>query len=211
VPDLGERSWRLARTHAILAGMTRGTRPEIRGDAAAVRDVIRRAFTSEVVVADLWDALRERGSVGIVAVEDEAIVGHVGLTWCWLDAPERLVDVLVLSPLSVAPEAQRSGHGGALLGAARAKARELGAPLLFLEGDPAFYSRFGFRCATEIGITSPSDRIPGPAFQVVELPTYDPLTMTGRLVYADPFWAFDCVGLRSEQTVTLEDADGGPC
>ena len=178
--------------------MARVVRPEIAGDAVAVRDVIRRAF-DEIVVADLWDALRERGSIGIVALDHDAIVGHVGLTWCWLDAPERVVDVLVLSPLSVAPEVQRRGHGTALVDAARDAARELGSPLLFLEGDPAFYSRFGYGAARDLGFFPPSDRIPGGAFQVLALPSYDPLTMTGRLVYADPFWAFDCVGLRGER------------
>jgi putative acetyltransferase len=33
------------------------------------------------------------------------------------------------------------------------------------------------------------------AFQVVTLPAYEPW-MTGALVYAEQFWAFDCVGLR---------------
>ena len=109
-------------------------RRESPDDAAAVRDVVTRAFDTDPVVADLWDALRERGSIGIVAVDDDgSVCGHVGLTWCWLDAPDRLVDVLVLSPLSVAPEAQRHGHARALLTAARATAEELGSPLLFLE------------------------------------------------------------------------------
>ena len=109
-------------------------RRESPDDAAAVRDVVTRAFDTDPVVADLWDALRERGSIGIVAVDDDgSVCGHVGLTWCWLDAPDRLVDVLVLSPLSVAPEAQRHGHARALLAAARATAEELGSPLLFLE------------------------------------------------------------------------------
>lgn len=139
-------------------------RRESPDDAAAVRDVVTRAFDTDPVVADLWDALRERGSIGIVAVDDDgSVCGHVGLTWCWLDAPDRLVDVLVLSPLSVAPEAQRHGHARALLAAARATAEELGSPLLFLEGDPAFYTRFDYVAGRDLGFDAPSERIPGRA------------------------------------------------
>ena len=38
-------------------------------------------------------------------------------------------------------------------------------------------------------------RLPDPAFQVVVLPAHADW-MTGALVYCDPFWAHDCVGLR---------------
>jgi putative acetyltransferase len=38
-------------------------------------------------------------------------------------------------------------------------------------------------------------RIPDAAFQVAVLPTHE-VWMTGALVYCDPFWTMDCVGLR---------------
>lgn len=126
---------------------------------------------------------------------DRTLVGHVGLSRGWLDAPSRLVDVLVLSPLSVVPEWQRQGIGRALVEAATEEARRQGAPLLFLEGDPAYYSRVGFSPAVPLGLTAPSVRIPEAAFQVVVLPSYEPW-MTGALVYSDVFWSHDCVGLR---------------
>ena len=53
--------------------------------------------------------------------------------------------------LSIAPGAQRRGHGAALLGEAMRKARELGARHIFLEVRPsnaagqALYGRFGFK------------------------------------------------------------------
>jgi putative acetyltransferase len=173
----------------------RGQRP---GERSAVRDVIVGAF-GETVVADLAEALQDsaagRHGVSYVAELDGRLVGHLQLSWSWLDAPERLVDVLVLSPLSVAPDHQRKGIGGLLVNHALAGARQLGAPLLFLEGDPRYYGRFGFQAAGEHGFTAPSVRIPPAAFQVVTLATYEPW-MTGALVYAEPFWALDCVGLR---------------
>jgi putative acetyltransferase len=52
------------------------------------------------------------------------------------------------------------------------------------------------RPETQLGFTAPSVRIPNAAFQVVTLPSYQPW-MTGALVYAEQFWALDCVGLRN--------------
>ena len=174
-------------------------RPGRPGDAAAVREVVATAFGSDgTAVADLVEALEQRpGGASYVAESDGRVIGHVHVSWSWLDAPGRLVDVLVLSPLSVAPERQRRGVGRLLVARAVAAADELGAPLLFLEGDPAYYSRLGFGPAAALGFTPPSVRIPLPAFQVVTTPAYEPW-MTGALVYADPFWTHDCVGLRDD-------------
>lgn len=112
-----------------------------------------------------------------------------------LDAPRRLVDVWVLSPLGVLPEAQGQGLGTALVAHALGAAGQTGMPLVFLEGDPAFYGPRGFACASALGFRSPSLRIPDPAFQVCVLGAHEPW-MTGTLVYPEPFWALDCVGLR---------------
>src|ERR687897_374193 len=59
-------------------------------------------------------------TAGIAIIETGAgsngeVVGCVALSRAWLDARERLVDVLVLSPLAVAPDRQRQGIGGRLL------------------------------------------------------------------------------------------------
>ncbi|MFC6450088.1 GNAT family N-acetyltransferase [Cellulomonas gelida] len=174
--------------------------PESSAEVPAVRRVVRAAFGDDGDrVAGLLDALRDSSAfvpgLSLVARERDDVVGHTLLTRAWLDAPDRLVEVLVLSPLAVAPHAQRRGVGTALLVAARTHGSTAGWPLLFLEGDPRFYSTRGFAAAGPLGFSSPSERIPAPAFQVAVLPTHEPW-MTGRLVYPDPFWASDCVGLR---------------
>ncbi len=167
-------------------------------DRAAVRDVLTRSFCDSVV-ADLAEALRDSpaGAAGLsfVAVVDGEVVGHVQLSRSWVDAPTRLVDVLVLSPLGVVPEHQRRGIGAALVHRALQAADDAGAPLVFLEGAPDYYARIGFQRASVLGFTAPSVRIPDAAFQVVTLSAYEPW-IKGALVYAEPFWAFDCVGLR---------------
>ena len=172
-------------------------RPATDADHVAIADVVTRAFEDHgPTVATLVDALRASGHVRAELVAtDEAVTGHVMLSRSWVDARQALVEVLVLSPLSVAPELHGRGLGTELLGAAVDAARGLGAPALFLEGDPGFYSGRGFEPATPRGFVRPSSRIPEPAFQVVVLDAHEPW-MTGPLVYCDPFWVHDCVGLR---------------
>jgi putative acetyltransferase len=174
-------------------------REENEADRAAIRDVQTRAFGDDGLVADLVDGLRAAQAPlpvqSFVADEDGRVAGHVMLSASRLDAPSRLVDVYVLSPLGVAPEYQRHGIGTRLIEHAIAAADASGVPLLFLEGSPVFYGKRGFERADAIGFRSPSLRIPGPAFQVVRLSGYEPW-MTGTLVYSETFWALDCVGLR---------------
>jgi putative acetyltransferase len=165
-------------------------------DGAAVHGVIARAFSDDPLVAPLDEDLATLpGTSAFVAETGGVIVGHVRLTWCWIDAEEALVDALVLSPLSVDPPVQRSGIGRALVARAVARADELGSPAVFLEGDPAYYSRLGFRPAAELGVAPASRRVPAAAFQAVRFASFEPW-MTGALVYPDVFWRHDAVGLR---------------
>ncbi|AKT50442.1 GNAT family N-acetyltransferase [Arsenicicoccus sp. oral taxon 190] len=178
-----------------------GLRPEDHRDHAAVRDIVERAFVDEPSVADLVGVLRADSAVAegysVVAELGGAVVGHVMLSRGWVDAPDRLVKVLVLSPLSVAPEWQGQGIGAALVRHALGLAAEAGWPAVFLEGSPLYYSKFGFRRAGRLGFTAPSPRVPAAAFQVVTLPGHESW-MTGALVYPDVFWRLDSVGLRGD-------------
>ena len=165
-----------------------------------MRDIHLQAFGDHgPVVADLVDTLREttapEDGLSLVAEHDGQVVGHVMFTRGLLDAQRRLVDVQVLSPLGVLPEFHRRGIGSALVRDGLAVVAERGVPLVFLEGDPGYYARFGFTPAGDLGFRKPSLRIPDGAFQVIRLPAYEPW-MTGTLVYAEPFWRYDSVGLR---------------
>lgn len=179
--------------------MTIGIRPQRPEDDSAVHLVLTAAFEDDGRVAALAEALRgrlDRGAALVAVDERSEIVGHVQLSVAWVDARERLVEALVLSPLAVTPAYQSRGIGSRLLTAAREEAERIGAPLLFLEGDPGYYGARGWRPAGELGFTPPSARIPDPAFQVVTLRGYDPTAMRGALIYNDTFWSHDCVGLR---------------
>ena len=178
--------------------------PQIRLENDDEHDVVRRvvaaAFGGERVPS-LLDGLRESVAwlgLSFVAEERDEVVAHVAYTRAWLDAPDRLVEVLVLSPLSVRPDRQRNGVGSKLVKDTMQLLEERDEPLVFLEGDPGYYSRLGFVSGEQLGFVRPSVRIPEPAFQVGTLTGYES-SMTGALVYPDVWWRHDSVGLRPER------------
>jgi putative acetyltransferase len=197
------------RTHPHRSGPEVVIRREREEDRAAVRAVHTAAFAGQPQVADLADTLRAADAplepLSLVAVADGDVVGHVLLSAGRLDAPRRIVDVLVLSPLGVLPRFRRRGIGTRLVSRALAEADESGAPLLFLEGSPDYYGKRGFKRADEYAFRSPSLRIPPAAFQVAPLSAYE-RWMTGTLVYSETFWALDCVGLRDPEVAGAEVA-----
>lgn len=170
-------------------------------DRAPLRALHLAAFGDHGhVVADLVDALRPAatGDLGLSLVAEDPhgdVVAHVMFTRSLLDAPRRLVDVQVLSPVAVLPDRQRRGIGGTLIRAGLDTMVERSVSVVFLEGDPGYYSRLGFASAAEQGFRKPSLRIPDAAFQALRLPAHEPW-MTGTLVYSDTFWRLDAVGLR---------------
>jgi putative acetyltransferase len=156
------------------------------GDWAAILEVHRRAFGGDEVPV-LVEKLRRGGydvpTLSLVADLDGRVVGNVMNSWVSVEGHPRRV--LQLSPLGVLPEYQRQGFGSALVHAAIAGARELGEPLLLVEGNPRYYERFGFVRADELGLLSPPGT-PDWAFQVVVLDRSVRLP-NGQVVYSPPF------------------------
>lgn len=170
-------------------------RPEEPGDAAAVQEIIRAAFsgTDGVVIEDrLNDELRRDPALvrnlTLVAERDGRIVGQVTSSYGVLvDHGGRTPDrpLVGVGPVAVRPDDQGNGVGRALLTELIDRARQAGEPALVLLGDPAFYGRFGFRPATEAGIDSP-DPAWGGHFQALLLQPEGP-PPAGRFTYAAPF------------------------
>jgi putative acetyltransferase len=186
-------------------------RPATPEDAGAIDRVVRDAFGAEHLsegdrVAALWADVRSGEDLlaELVAVAAGRVVGHVGVSRCWIDARRALVDAAVLSPLSTAPDMQRRGIGTTLVAAAVSVSAALGGPALFLEGSPWFYGRRGFGRASELGFEAPSRRTPEAAFQVVLHDGFEGW-MTGRVVYPDVWWRHDGAGLRDPDLARLED------
>ncbi len=168
-------------------------REEQTGDVASVARVHREAFADRgAAIVALVDDLRERvkgeGGLSLVAETDAGVVGHAMFSSGWLDAPARLVPVQILGPVGVRPAFQRHGNGSRLIASGLEMLASRGVPAVFLEGDPGYYGRLGFRPAGPLGFRKPSVRIPDAAFQVRTLPAHE-AWMTGALVYPEAFWA----------------------
>jgi putative acetyltransferase len=174
-------------------------RPMKPAEFPSVRDVQVAAFGGDDSIARLVDLLRAswawEDELSFVAEASGELVAHVLFTHAFLDASSRLVDVLVMSPMGVHPDWQGRGVGTELITMAITALGQRTEPVVFVEGDPGFYSRFGFEPGAGFDFTRPSERIPEKAFMALLLPSYESW-MTGRLVYPDAFWRVDAVGLR---------------
>lgn len=115
-------------------------RPETSLDCDAIRSVICEAF-HQSDEADLVEALRTARvlEISLVAKEDNSIVGHIALSK--LKSP---ANSLALAPVCVVGNQQGRGIGSSLIQTAVAEARSRGFSMIFVLGDPDYYSRFGF-------------------------------------------------------------------
>jgi putative acetyltransferase len=157
-------------------------------DWPAILDVHRAAFGDDEVprlAAELRSSGASVPELSFVALSaDDMVVGHVMSSWSGLEGSS--VRLLQLSPLGVLPEHQRLGHGSALVRESLAGARRRGEPLLLVEGNPAYYGRFGFVRADELGLLPPPEALYDWAFQVVVLDETVEVPR-GRVVYPEPF------------------------
>jgi putative acetyltransferase len=168
-------------------------RRESETDRAAIRAVHAAAFEaeelegSEPVEVRLVDDLRAEGHVvpglSLVAVADDAIVGHVVCSRARVGDGDW--NVLGLGPIGVLPAEQGRGVGTALMHAVVAAADALDWPAIVLLGEPAYYGRFGFEPASAHGVLAP---VPAwePFFQIRRLAAWTP-SLTGAFRYAPPF------------------------
>lgn len=157
-------------------------------DGAAILDVHRAAFGGDDVprlVTELWGRPDLYApELSFVAEEDGVVVGHAMNTWNWVE--ETGERVLQFAPLGVLPQYQRRGHGSALVRTSLDAVRARGEALLLVEGDPAYYRRFGFLRADELGLLPPPEALHDSAVQVAILDPQERLPQ-GRIVYSEPF------------------------
>ena len=104
----------------------------------------------------------------VAELEDGKIVGHIICSGAVVRKENLSLPVLNFGPLSVLPEYQRKGVGGALIRAMieRAKRLDHGAVLFF--GRPEYYPRFGFKEAEVFGIAD-AEGYNYPSFMAMEL------------------------------------------
>lgn len=128
-------------------------RPATAADAAAVTSLVAGAFGQEAE-ARLVERLRAGGRLAceLVAEEEGAIVGHVAFSPVRIGEDEGSGRWWGLAPLAVAPTWQRRGIGSMLVRRGLDAAAGAGVTLIVVLGSPAYYGRFGFRPAGELGL-----------------------------------------------------------
>ena len=103
--------------------------------------------------------LREAGcfvpELDVVAEVDGVVVGNIMYSRARVVGDGGARDVLTFGPLSVLPGQQGTGIGAALMRYTLTEAARLGHRAVVFYGHPDYYPRFGFRRASEVGITAP--------------------------------------------------------
>jgi putative acetyltransferase len=147
-------------------------RPETPDDFDEIDEVVRAAFKSndEVkIVRDIRAGTAYAPELSLVAIDQDAIVGHVMLSYQRIDDRR----VLQLAPLAVRPDRQRMGIGDALTRAVLTLADAEREPLCLVLGHPEYYPRFGFGSARALGIEPDVPDLPDDVWMVKRLTHYD--------------------------------------
>jgi len=134
-------------------------------DHSAIDQIHERAFGGQAEAA-LVRAIRPTALASLVAVVDDAPVGHVLFSPLPLRRGAESIAAAALAPLAVLPEHQRCGAGSALTRAGLERLESC--PVVIVLGDPAYYARFGFRPAAGFGVTGEYAGA-GNAFMALEL------------------------------------------
>ncbi|EAQ28737.1 acetyltransferase, GNAT family protein [Erythrobacter sp. NAP1] len=160
-------------------------RPEAPGDEEIIFAITEAAFAdmkhSDGDEQHLVDRLRKAGdlTLSLVAEDGTRIVGHIAIS------PVKISDGAKgwygLGPVSVWPEVQRAGIGGALVKRAIADMRAAGAMGIVLLGSPEYYSRFGFQYVPQI-------TFPGPPAEYFQTLLLDGEMPSGEVTYAPGFY-----------------------
>ncbi|MDR2686463.1 MAG: GNAT family N-acetyltransferase [Oscillospiraceae bacterium] len=137
-------------------------RPERPEDYRAVEELTREAFwvhMNPFYCDEHLLAHRLRGAacfvpeLDFVAELDGQLAGNIMFSRARVVAPDGAAhEVLTFGPLSVHPDFQRRGVGGALLRHAVDEARRLGHRAIVFYGNPDYYPRHGFVRAREVGL-----------------------------------------------------------
>jgi putative acetyltransferase len=158
-------------------------RPEKPADITAIDAVVAAAFERRAE-AGLVQGLRDNGDLvlSLVADDEGAIVGHVAFSRLWIESDGARSPGICLAPLSVLPDRRRKGTARALVGAGHLRLKTLGEKIVFVLGDPAYYSRFGF----SRGVAQAFDCVyQGDDLQALRLASDAP--QTGSVVYPPAF------------------------
>lgn len=164
-------------------------REERPSDYGAIRRVNDLAFGQPDEGA-MVDALRRNPrfvtELSLVALLDDAVVGHIFFFPVRIICGDHDEISLSLAPLAVHPEHQGEGVGGALVREGIEAVRAMGYESVIVMGHPGYYPRFGFRPASGWGIRPPIEA-PDEAFMALELDEGSLAGKAGVLEYPEEY------------------------
>lgn len=152
-----------------MSGSAFTIRPENHSDTAGVYAVNTAAFngTNEVkLIQDLRAQCDDL--ISLVAVDDEAIVGHILFSPLTIHDEQKVTPAMSLAPLAVLPAYQKMGVGSQLISVGLEACRAAGHSIVIVLGHLGYYPRFGFQPASRFGIRWEHEA-PDEAFMVVGL------------------------------------------
>ena len=160
-------------------------RDETPSDQDDIRDLVCRAFSCDDE-AKLVDSLRADHDLelSLVALDNGDIIGHIAFSTMTVSGDGHDIRALALAPVAISPARQREGVGSALIRQGLAKAASVRAEMVFVLGDPDYYSRFGF---TREYAKPFACAYAGPYFQACLLDKAMNLPNEGKAVYAPAF------------------------
>jgi putative acetyltransferase len=152
-------------------------------DVASIYAVHAASFPTNAE-ARLVDLLRYAGRLqaSLVAEVDGAVVGHVAFSPVTSGSGPPGTG---LAPVAVVKDFRRQGIAATLIRTGLEQCRSLGIGWAVVVGEPAYYTRFGFRPATEFGLSDEYGA--GTAFQAVELIAGAAPNGAGLVRYAPEF------------------------
>jgi predicted N-acetyltransferase YhbS/uncharacterized protein YdhG (YjbR/CyaY superfamily) len=173
-------------------------RIEGKADWKTVEQITYRAFlNAEHASGDealLARKLRGRPSfvpeLNYVAEIDGSVIGNIMYTRSKVVNDDGEWETLTFGPVSVLPKYQRQGAGGALIRRTLYTARELGYRAVLIYGHESYYPRFGFKPASDFGITT-ADGKNFPAFMALPLTDGALDGVCGRLICDEVYTALD--------------------
>jgi putative acetyltransferase len=154
-------------------------------DVAGIEQLYVAAFPDENLLPLVRELLDFRQDViSLVGKRENVIVGHISFTFCHVEGGKD--KVALLAPLAVTPTLHKQGIGSALVQTGFKHLENSKIGYVFVLGDPAYYSRFGFKVEDKVVTPYPLPREWRGAWQSINLCNAE-APHEGRLSVPEPW------------------------
>ena len=137
-------------------------RTALKTDVESILEIHKSAFPEEEssTIAELATNLLSEDIkppiISFLAEHNNVAIGHVAYSPATIDNDENWLGY-ILAPLAVKPKHQKHGAGSKLINHGIKQLKEMSVNVLFVYGDPKYYSRFGFNTKTSKNYLAPYD------------------------------------------------------